>query len=172
MTTVTRTYLEMTDAAQLRAAPDDPRLRVERVERCPASFYRYLYREVGRQSGWRDRLDWSDEQIGRYLATPGVSLWVGYVGGAPAGYFELHARADGATELVYFGLLPEFIGQGLGKALLTVATKRAWETGAARVWLHTCTLDTPAALPNYLARGFRAYRKESYPADAPIPPRP
>jgi hypothetical protein len=30
------------------------------------------------------------------------------------------------------------------------------------VWLHTCTLDHPAALPNYLKRGFRSTRQEEY----------
>jgi len=40
--------------------------------------------------------------------------------------------------------------------------------GATRVWLHTCTLDGPAALPNYLARGFVATRRETYAADVPL----
>jgi hypothetical protein len=34
--------------------------------------------------------------------------------------------------------------------------------GATRVWLHTCTLDSPVALPNYEARGFVRYRSETY----------
>jgi GNAT superfamily N-acetyltransferase len=162
---VTRTYLEMTRPDQLRGAAADGRLRVERIERCPPSFYRFLYREVGRHHHWRDRAAWSDEAITAYLATPGVSVWVGYTGGAPVGYFELHARDDGATEIVYFGLLPEYIGQGLGKQLLTAAVEQAWAGGAHRVWLHTCTLDHPAALPNYLARGFVPYREERYVVD-------
>ena len=32
--------------------------------------------------------------------------------------------------------------------------------GARRVWLHTCTLDNPAALPNYLKRGFVPVKTE------------
>ena len=159
---VTRTYLEMTHPDQLRRVPVARPRRVERVERCPLSFYRYLYREVGRNCRWTDRLTWSDEQLRSHLATPGVSVWVMYVDGSPAGYFELHARGDRSTEIAYFGLLPEFIGQGLGKQLLTAAVERAWDTGAARVWLHTCTLDDPAALPNYLKRGFAPYKNERY----------
>lgn len=159
---VTRTYLEMTAPEQFRAVPCDERLRVERVVECAPSFFRYLYREVGRNHYWRDRLGWSDAEISAYLATPGVSLWVGYVGGAPAGYFELHAREDGSTEIVYFGLLPEQVGRGLGKALLAAAIERGWEGGTKRLWLNTCTLDSPAALPNYIARGFRPYHEERY----------
>jgi GNAT superfamily N-acetyltransferase len=58
--------------------------------------------------------------------------------------------------------LPEFLGRGLGKHLLTQAVQTAWGLGAARVWLHTCTLDDPAALPNYLARGFRPFKTDVY----------
>ena len=88
----------------------------------------------------------------------------------PAGYFELEKQRDtrntqeagvststDAVELVYFGVLPPFIGRGVGGALLTEAIRRAWALGPQRVWVHTCTLDHPAALPNYQKRGFRIY---------------
>jgi len=160
---VTRIYLEMTDRAQLQPArAADPAARVERVEDCPASFYRYLYAEVGRRYHWVDRLQWSDDQIRAHLAQPALSLWALYVAGAPAGYFELLQGGDGGTEVAYFGLLPEFHGRGLGKHLLTVAVEQAWSAGARRVWLHTCTLDDPVALPNYRRRGFVPFRTEVY----------
>lgn len=76
------------------------------------------------------------------------------------GYFQLAFReADGGpdVEVAYFGLLPEWFGRGWGGWLLSVAVSTAWQQGAARVWLHTCTLDHPAALANYEARGFRRY---------------
>ena len=38
----------------------------------------------------------------------------------------------------------------------------AWRTDAARLVLNTCTLDHAAALPNYLARGFRVTGTEEY----------
>jgi GNAT superfamily N-acetyltransferase len=163
---VTRTYLEMRDAAALRPATrPDPRARVERVEECPASFFRYLYREVGRRYHWVDHLGWTDEQIRARLADPAVSLHLVTVAGSPAGYFELERHGDGSVEIAYFGLLPEFLGRGLGKWLLTEAVRTAWLSGPDRVWLHTCTLDDPAALPNYLARGFQPVRTETYTAD-------
>jgi len=89
------------------------------------------------------------------------------VKGSPAGYFELERHSDGSVEVAYFGLLPEFIGRGLGKHLLTVAVETAWSLDARRVWLHTCTLDDPAALPNYQARGFRPFKEEVYETDVP-----
>ena len=158
-----RTYLEMRDKGALRASRiQDPAVRIERVQDCPASFYRYLYAEVGREYRWIDRLGWSDDTIRQHLADPDVTLWLMTVGGAPAGYFELKRDNAGGVEIAYFGLLNEFIGRGLGGHLLTEAVEQAWARGAARVWLHTNTLDHPAALPNYLKRGFTAFLSETY----------
>jgi len=163
---VVRTYLEMASPDALRPAPPpDARARVERVEECPPSFFRYLYIAVGGAYHWVDRLPWTNDQIRDYLATPGVSLFVLYSQGAPAGYFELKRHADRSVEIAYFGLLPEFVGRGLGKYMLTEAVTIAWREGARRVWLHTCTLDGPAALPNYRARGFRSFKEEEYTVD-------
>jgi GNAT superfamily N-acetyltransferase len=163
MTQVTRTYLEMLSPGDLRpAALPAPEPHIERLEDCSVSVFRYLYREVGRAFQWTDRLNWSDEAVRRYLATPGVSIWLMSWHAAPAGYFELRKHEDESVEIVYFGLLPDFIGRGWGKYLLTRAVQAAWEIGTHRVWLHTCTLDHPAALPNYLRRGFRPVREEVY----------
>jgi GNAT superfamily N-acetyltransferase len=160
-----RTYLEMRDPAAFRPAPAPPEdVEVRPLHACPASFWRYLYAEVGKSHHWIDRLGWSDAEIRRYLDDPAVELWLLTVDRAPAGYFELRREPEGAIEIAYFGLLPEFIGRGLGKYLLSVATARAWDAGASRVWLHTNTLDHPAALPNYLARGFVPFRSEEFTA--------
>jgi len=165
---VVRTYLEMTEPGALRpVASPEPRTRVERVTGCPASFFRYLYVEVGRNYHWVDHLGWTGDEWRARLASPAVSLCLLTVAGAPAGYFELEQHADGSVEIAYFGLLPEFLGRGLGKYLLSQAAEAAWALGPTRVWLHTCTLDDPAALPNYVARGFRAVKSETYETDLP-----
>ena len=163
---VTRTYLEMRDPAELQAARcDDPRVRVEQMHECPASFFRYLYVEVGRNYHWIDRLPWTDEDIVAHLSQAQNSLWLMTDDGAAAGYFELRRCEDGSVEIAYFGLLPEFIGRGLGKYLLTRAVEQSWAAGANRVWLHTCTLDDSAAMPNYLKRGFLLFKTEVYKVD-------
>ena len=162
-TEVTRTYLEMRDPGELQAArSDDRRIRLEQMRNCPASFFRYLYVEVGRNYRWIDRLPWTDEQILTHLKQSEISIWLMTHDGAPAGYFELRKCEDGSIEVAYFGLLPEFLGHGLGKHLLTCAIEQSWINGANRVWLHTCTLDDPAAMPNYLKRGFRPFQTEKY----------
>ena len=160
---VTRTYLQLTHTDELNAARlSEDRAEIVQVLNCQASFYRYLYAEVGRLYHWTDRLPWTDDEIRAHLARPAITLWVMVVEGAPAGYFELERHADGSIEIAYFGLLQEFLGRGLGKHLLTEAVARAWQQGANRVWLHTCTLDDPAALPNYLKRGFKPFKEEKY----------
>jgi GNAT superfamily N-acetyltransferase len=160
---VVRTYLEMRDAGQLRGRPlDEPGARVERLRPCTVAEYRALYAAVGAAYHWRDRDAWTDEQLARYLDHPGVQVWRLTCDGATAGYFELAEHDDRSMELVYFGLVQAFHGRGLGAALLTVAATEAWLAGPERVWLHTCTLDAAAALPNYLARGFTVVREERY----------
>jgi GNAT superfamily N-acetyltransferase len=156
MIEVTRTFLEMRDPSQLNRKPMPvANARVERLSPCTVATYRELYRRVGDQWHWHDRLRWSDARLAAQMAKPNVSVWALHVGAELGGYFELEAQDEGAVEIVYFGLTPEFIGQGFGAALLTRAVDEAFGIGAARVWLHTCTLDSPRALPNYKARGFR-----------------
>lgn len=159
----TRTYLEMTDRTQLvRAALPDGDCRVEQMFDCAPEFWRFLYAEVGRDYHWVDRLPWSIEEIRAYINDPAISVWLLSVRASPAGYFELRKEADGSTEIAYFGLLQHFHGRGLGGFLLTEAVERAWARGASRVWLHTNTLDHPAALPNYLKRGFKVFKTENF----------
>jgi len=100
-----------------------------------------------------------------HLTSPNVSVWELLVDGESGGYFELYRHADESVEIDYFGLTPTFIGRGLGGLLLTRAVREAWALGARRVWLHTCTLDSPNALPGYQARGFRPYKTERLEVD-------
>ncbi len=167
----TRTYLELTRPDQFRPAFGDfPTLAVARVRRGGASpeLYRLLYRTVGAGFRWRDRWNWSDAEIHAHLARPEITLFVATRDDALVGWYELRrVPEDGSMEIAYFGLVPEAIGQGLGKHLLSCAVRDAWALGATRVWLHTCTLDHPHALPNYRARGFAPYRTEIYTVDSP-----
>lgn len=161
---VTRTYLALPsrDALVRGNAARPAGAAVSRVFPVNAATFRSLYGGVGAAYHWHDRDAWSDEEIEQRLSGEVVTLWVLSVDGARAGFYELERHTDGSVEIVLFGLLPGFSGRGLGKWLLVDAVDRAWGLGASRVWLHTCTLDSPAALPNYLARGFRPYRTEQY----------
>ena len=168
---VRRTYLALRDPALLRTAPDpgDPDLRVVRRAPCPVAEYRALYAAVGERWHWRDRLAWTDEALAAHLARASVRVYVLLERDAPIGYYELECHDDGSVEIVYFGLVAAAHGRGLGGWLLTHAAREAWASGARVTWLHTCTLDGPHALANYLARGFVPFRDAEYVADVSPP---
>jgi GNAT superfamily N-acetyltransferase len=160
---VVRTYLELRHPDQLRPARDDDST-VEFIH-CTAigsAHYRRLYRLVGERWHWKDRDLWPDARLDAHLRRAHIQVWQCLVAGETAGFFELERHDDDSIEIAYFGLAEAFIGRGLGKVMLTRAAETAWALGAARVWLHTCTLDSPHALPNYKARGFVETRTETY----------
>src|SRR5262249_13216470 len=109
---------------------------------------------------WASRKKLSDAELAAPLDDPRLQGPVLLGAGDPAGFAELDRRVEGEIELVQFGLMPEFIGQGLGRYFLQWTIERAWSYGPRRFWLHTCTKDHPAALPNYLKAGFAVYKEE------------
>jgi ribosomal protein S18 acetylase RimI-like enzyme len=153
-------YLELPQAAAYRPARARPGFEVRRAEHPAPELSRFFYGAVGGDWYWTDRLAWTREAWQAWLDRAEVETWLGHLDGTPAGYFELEFQPERQVEIVYFGLLPGFAGRGLGGALLGGAIERALGAGATRVWCHTCSLDHPAALNNYRARGMRVYRQE------------
>lgn len=157
------TYLEMTNPGEFRSNySDNPDLEIVVLERPDVAYYRFLYGEVGRLWRWRDRLIMSEDELRQAITKAGVSIHVLYLQGAPIGYVEFEQQGD-SIEIAYFGLRPEYTAMGLGKHLLSYAIHRAWIEGAKRIWLHTCNLDGPYALDNYIKRGFSVYKTEEEP---------
>ncbi len=154
------TYLHMTDPSAFRPVYLDETggrsVMIMAMAGADVGFYRFLYNTVGEQWRWHDRRLMSDDELRAILESPCTSVHVIYVDGIPAGYVELSCDGDD-TEIAYFGLRPQYIGKGLGKHLLSYGIARAWDTGAKRVWVHTCSLDGPHALSNYMKRGFQIY---------------
>ncbi|MGQ0619446.1 MAG: GNAT family N-acetyltransferase [Panacagrimonas sp.] len=171
MPRVTTWYLEMRERSQLRCAPvPAPSPRIEQACIALPELNRFLYTAVGGPWFWRDRLVWSQAQWMHWLDRPELQTWVMVEQGTPAGYVELEKQPGDDVEIAYFGLIPRFIGKGFGGHLLSVGIERAWDMGARRVWVHTCTLDGPAALANYQARGMRLYFEETVERPDPGPP--
>jgi GNAT superfamily N-acetyltransferase len=157
------TSLEITTPAAFRPAYiNDPEVQIVKMEKPDVRFYRFLYNSVGEQWRWRDRNFLADEELEATLSAPGTSVYVMYVAGVPAGYVEL-SRQGQSTEIAYFGLRPDFMGQGLGKHLLSFGIAQAWNDGTRRVWVHTCNLDAPYALENYMKRGMKIFHMEEKP---------
>jgi GNAT superfamily N-acetyltransferase len=152
------TYLEMTapPATPLRSAPRAG-LEVRLARRSTVSFYRYLYGTIGADWTWVVRRLLADGELRQILDDPAVEVNVLWVDGVPAGLAELDHREAPDVELAYFGLLPEFIGQGLGSWLLDWTIRHAWRARPRRLWVHTCDLDHPRAVGVYRKSGFRLY---------------
>jgi len=162
---VTRTYLELLSLDQLKSAKiEDSLLRLARVPVPSVALAQRLYREVGDAYHWHDRWKWTADQWKHWVERPGFGTWILTYDGDVAGFFDLHWDESGACELELFGLVKDFHGRGFGKHLLGAAAEIAFTVGAERMWLHTCTLDDPAALPNYLARGFKPFKTETFQA--------
>ena len=154
------TYLEM------RMRPTTPglpaplgKLALMRADNCTVSFYRYLYETVGTPWLWYERRLLDDAALAAQIGKDTTEIFVLYVSGVPAGYFELDAAAARETELAYFGLIPEFIGRRLGPFLLQAAIDRAWTRPIDRFWVHTRTFDHPRALGYYQQAGFEVYAR-------------
>jgi GNAT superfamily N-acetyltransferase len=149
---------------QLRIKGADARFKVREERERDWRFNRDLYFRVGEQWEWIDKRPWTDEQWKQYAATSELRTFGAYYGDRLAGYYELRRDMEGGVEIAYFGLLPEFIGHGLGGALLTNAIEEAWSRrggiAPTRVWVHTCNRDHPQALANYQARGMVVYKVE------------
>ncbi|MCX6923735.1 MAG: GNAT family N-acetyltransferase [Verrucomicrobia bacterium] len=155
-------YLEMRSPDEFRPkASGDERFWIGEATVKQWQFNRFLYQAVGSPWQWTDKLNWTDDQWRAYVESDRLRTFGAYYEGAPAGYYELYRGDDQAVEISYFGLLPAFVGRGLGGALLTSALEQAWRMGPPRVWVHTCTLDHPAALANYKARGLKIYKTET-----------
>jgi GNAT superfamily N-acetyltransferase len=160
MRTILVNYLQMLAAQDLRPKRwPDYSFTVKRLDPPEGEANRYFYEHIGAEWGWNERLNWSAADWHAYATSAEVSTFVGKLAGEPIGYFELRRDQAGDVEVVYFGLLPGFIGRGLGGALLTAAIEQAWALAPQRrVWLHTCTDDHPHALAHYVARGFVVYQ--------------
>lgn len=156
----TVTFLSMDHPPTLRAMPPaNLKLALMHVLDPTVSFYRYLYHEVGKDYYWVDRKALSDDQLAEAINADGVSVYVAYCAGNPAGYFEIDARDPQKVWLAYFGLLPEFQGMGIGKWLLSEAIRTAWTLKPQSMHVETCTLDAPHALALYQRMGFKPYER-------------
>jgi GNAT superfamily N-acetyltransferase len=157
------TFLEMqSDPRHHVPPPANLKLFLMRAESPPVHFYRYLYGVVGGGYMWIDRKRMGDEELAAVISGPDVEIFVLYVAGSPAGYYEVDSsRKPAEVELRYFGIVPEFQGRGLGRFLLAEAIKTCWAHAPGRVVVNTCTLDSPRALPLYQRMGFEPYDRQT-----------
>lgn len=155
------THLEMTSRPPRQA----PRIRpgwALREERAMApAAYRALFRRIGEPWLWFSRLRMADDTLAAALADPATGLSVLESEGEDAGFIELSFREPRTCEVVFFGVIPDLIGSGAGRFMMSHALFQAWSRpGVERVTVHTCTLDHPGALAFYIRSGFKPVRQQ------------
>ena len=140
--------------------PSRTKFALLRAQNPTVDFYRFLYNGVGGDWRWWSRREMSDDELAGILGDERVEVFVLYVEGTPAGYFELDRREASTIDLAYFGLMPHCVGKGFGRYLLYSAIEQAWSYEPERVTVNTNTMDHPRALPLYQKMGFVPYRQE------------
>ncbi len=166
---VTVVFLRMTRPPARPAAVLPPGVTITR-ERLDVAAYRALYNEIGAPWLWWLRRMMPDDMLARHLSSPTVAVHLLRVKGEVAGFFETDAGHWPFVNLNYFGLRDAYIGRGLGSVLLDAAVNSVFKgaVGLAGMTVNTCTADHPRALPNYLAAGFREYRRTQEEWDIPV----
>lgn len=154
------THLEMRARPMPAPVPPAP-MRLVQWKTPDLAAYRVLFRRVGEPWLWFSRLAMRDETLAAIIHDPAVEIYaVTDAQGIEVGLLELDFRSLPDCELAYFGLVPELNGKGLGKWLMAQAKSLAWRKGVERFWVHTCTLDSPAALGFYIRSGFTPIARE------------
>src|ERR1700754_1082532 len=160
------THLEMMERPPLR--PDPPGAwTLRRVETPDLDWYRDLHRRIGEEWLWTSRLRVTDAELAAIIRPPLLEVYPLVQDGCDEALLELDFREAGQCELVYFGVTAKLIGGGAARWLMNRAVERAWSQPIARVLLHTCTFDHPAAVAFYQRSGFRAFRRQIEIADDP-----
>ncbi|PYE89499.1 GNAT family N-acetyltransferase [Phyllobacterium leguminum] len=151
------THLEMTErSAVSMPTPIGAKLAIMRASNMPVHYYRYLYEQVGKPHHWMLRRKQSDRQVAAVINARATEIHVLHADGCPAGFAEMDlARLPEEVEIVYFGLVPDFQGRGLGSFFLAEMIAQAWWHGPKKVTIHTNSLDNPRALQLYQKMGFK-----------------
>lgn len=151
------TFLEMREkpARVLKSMPEG--VHLHRVDPDDLALYRTWFRAVGEDLMWFSRMVMPDDKLRAKLADPDTDSYALLRGGEFCGLMELDYKPAPDAELAFFGLQKGLIGQGLGRALMDEALRQAWARPITRLFVHTCTFDSPEALPFYLRSGFTPY---------------
>lgn len=152
------TFLEMTKAP-LKLAPLTPELAVVPVERPAAGWFRALYLRIGTDWLWFSRAAMPSGELQALLDRPTTTVMTLERNGEQIGLIELDYSVPGEVEIVTMGVVPEWVGTGVARLMMSAVLGRIFQDGnVQRVWLHTCTFDHPAAQRFYRRQGFRAYK--------------
>lgn len=162
-----QTYLEMRERANLRPEAPGIEANLRRVREPDADWYLQLFHKVGDRYLWFSRPEMSRDALRAILNDPNEEVYAVEYRGSEEGLLELDFRTPRQCEIAYLGLTPALVGTGAGRWLMNRAIEIAWSKPISRFWVHTCTLDHPAALDYYIRSGFVPYERKIEIADDP-----
>jgi len=158
---VSRFFLEISSIKDLTFSKCLERnLFIKKENKSNKDLPKFLYKEIGKDYNWKDRLNWSDNDWVRLISNPNYELYTIFKNEDLVGYYELIFDEYKNFEIAYFGIFKEYFDKKIGSNLLCHAIENSFSKGAKRVWVHTCTLDHPNALKNYIARGMKVFKSE------------
>ena len=141
------THLEMTARPPGEPpAPPRPGLALRRVRHPATDWYLRLYRAVGEDWLWGSRLFLAEVDLLAIIRDPLVSVLAIREGEREIGLVELDWRAPPDCEIVFFGLVADRLGQGLGRWAMAEVQRLAFAAGASRlsgVWSHHSRCRSP-----------------------------
>lgn len=153
------THLEMLERPVLSQTAS--RLTLVEWARPAVADYLALFRAVGEPWLWTSRPLMAEADVESIIHHPQTDIYrVRDPDAGTIGFVELDFRDPGQCEISFFGLIAGMNGKGHGRWMMNQALDRAWRDGITRVWLHSCTQDSPRALPFYQRCGFRIFRQQ------------
>jgi GNAT superfamily N-acetyltransferase len=152
------TFLEMRAKPALPSSIPVSGLGLERWRDADLAAYRTLFKAIGESWLWYSRLVMPDRELLRIFRDPRIEIYRLFDRDQIIGLLELDFSGRDECELSFLGLVPEAIGKGAGRFLMSEAIRLAWAKPIERFWVHTCTFDHPAALSFYRRAGFTPYQ--------------
>lgn len=151
------TYFQMLEKPALSGAALPEGITIERLQQLELDAYRNLFRQVGAHWLWYSRALMSDAELAAIINDERIEIFMIRDGAKDIGFLELDLHIDGECKLDFIGLVGGTTGKGIGRAVMQFALARAWSRPISRMWLHTCTFDSPSAIAFYLRSGFTPY---------------
>lgn len=155
-----QTCLEMFAMPALRAEVSGSTTPIVRHRPVDLDWYRALFRRVGEPYLWFSRLIMPDDELRRIVGDERVEVYSVRSDRADIGLIELDFRQPYECELAFFGIVEKAVGSGTGRVMMNRALERAWSMPIRRFWVHTCTLDHPAAVSFYIRSGFVPFKRQ------------
>jgi GNAT superfamily N-acetyltransferase len=153
------TCLEMLSLPSRSLQPFPADLTLQKFDPEDLAGFRHVFGAVGADLMWFSRHVMADEKLAAILSNPAIESFMFKRGEKLLGILELNFADMPNCELAFFGLVPDAIGGGVGRALMDESIRRAWAKPINRYWVHTCSYDSPQALPFYMRSGFTPYTR-------------